>query len=332
MVICSYCKQERMANAMPCNFCGAPASMAMQQNNFGSAWSHGPVMQQAVPSAPSAPSAPTDSSVPPFASFSSLSSNMPSHYQAEQYDASRALVPFSQQGAMGLQPAAHSTHAPTVPLILGQQNHETSLTIPMHEDMIYVPPMYTKPRPIIPRYRVISGLLSFLIVCLVLCAGASYYAKTSGTLNLVNRFITGSGNTPPSIHANNVSLPDPPNKIDRGPAYNIIPSATTTSHLIQDTYIAVQTDKIFRPDEDFALTYSVSPPGKTTGKVIIKWYTNNVLFQTITSNAIQGGNSTSGVVKIAYSEQVEGSVELWWQDQTSNQTQLAQRLYFVVRN
>ena len=231
---------------------------------------------------------------------------------------------------MGLQPAIHATHAPTVPLIPVQQ--ETSLTIPMHEDMIYVPPMYTKPRPIIPRYRIISGLLSFLIVCLMLCAGAGYYAKTSGTLTLVNHFITGGGNPPPSIHANNVSLPDPPNKIDRGPAYNIIPSATTTSRLIQNTYIAAQTDKIFRPNEDFALTYSVYPPVKTTGKVIIKWYTNNVLFQTITSDTIQGGNSTSGVVKIAYAEQVEGSVELWWQDMGNNQTQLAQRLYFVVRN
>ena len=201
----------------------------------------------------------------------------------------------------------------------------------MHEDMIYVPPMYTKPRPIIPRYRVISGLISFMVVCLMLCAGAGYFAKTSGTLNVVSHFITG-GNPPPSIHANNVSLPDPPDKIDKGPAYNTIPSATTTSHLIQDTYIAVQTDKVFHPGEAFALTYSVYPPGKTTGKVIIKWYTNNVLYQTISSNTIQGGGSTSGVVKIAYPEQAEGSVELWWQDLSNNQTQLAQRLYFVVRN
>lgn len=212
-----------------------------------------------------------------------------------------------------------------------QQGQETSLTFPMQEDMIYVPPMYTKPRPIIPRYRVISGLLSFLIVCLALCTGAGYYAKTSGTFNLVSHFITG-GNPLPNIHANNVALPDPPNKIDKGPAYTIIPSATTTSHIISNTYIAVQTDKVFQPGEEFALTYSVYPPGKTTGKVIIKWYTNNVLFQTITSDPIQYGGSTSGVVKIAYSEQAEGSVELWWQDQSNNQTQLAQRLYFVVRN
>src|ERR687883_1190895 len=29
---------------------------------------------------------------------------------------------------------------------------------------IYIPPMYTKPRAIIPRYRIISGFLSVLIV------------------------------------------------------------------------------------------------------------------------------------------------------------------------
>ena len=286
----------------------------MQTNDFGSAWSQGPAPQHA--------------SVSPVAPMPSLPTDWSSHYQAEQYEASKALVPLSQQGPMGLQPAAHSTHAPTVPLIPMQQGQETSLTIPMHEDMIYVPPMYTKPRPMIPRYRAISGLLSVIIVSLLLCAGAGYYAKTSGTLNLVNRFITG-GNPPPSIHANSVStvsLPDPPNKIDKGTAYNIIPSATTTSHLIQNTYIAVQTDKVFRPGEQFALTYSVYPPDKTAGKVVIKWYTNGVLFQTITSDPIQGGGSTSGVIKIEYPEQAEGTVELYWNNQ------FAQRLYFVVRN
>lgn len=236
---------------------------------------------------------------------------------------SKALIPFSQQGTMGLQPATYSTHAPTVPLIPMQQGQETALTIPAQENMIYVPPMYTKPRPIIPRYRVISGLLSFLIVCLALCAGAGYYAKTSGTLTLVSHFITG-GNPPPNIHANNVVLPDPPNTIDRGPAYNVIPSATTTSHLISNTYIAVQTDKVFQPNQQFALTYSAYPPNQ--GKVTIKWYTNKVLFQTMVSNTIQSGGSTSSVVKIAYPEQAEGMVELYWNDQ------LAQRLYFVVRS
>ncbi|HCI79310.1 MAG TPA: hypothetical protein DHW02_06445 [Ktedonobacter sp.] len=269
------------------------------------------------------------SSARSFAPLPSFPSGEPSQSQVEQGDVSKALIPFSQQGAMGLQPAVSATHAPVVPFI-PQQGQETSLTIPGYEDMIYVPPMYTKPRPIIPRYRAISGFVSFLLVCLMLCAGASYYAKTSGMLNTVSHFITG-GNPPPTIHTNNYSLPDPPNKIDKGPAYNTIPSATTTLHLIQNT-IAVQTDRVFHPGEVFALTYSVYPPGKTSGKVIIKWYSNNVLYQTIPSDTIKGGGSTSAYVKIAYSEQAEGSVELWWQDLSTNQTQLAQRLYFVVRN
>jgi hypothetical protein len=228
---------------------------------------------------------------------------------------------------MGLQSALQSTFAQASPqsIAVVPPHPETSITIPSpeQEGMIYVPPMYTKPRPIIPRYRIISGLLSFLIVCLVACVGAGYYAKTSGALNAVGSFVSG-GNLPRNIQATNSTLPDPPNKIDRGPAYNTIPSATTTAHLIQGTYIAAQTDKVFRPGEQFALTYSVNPPNQ--GKVVIKWYTNGVLFYTSTSNTITAGGSTSGVVQITYPQQTEGMVELYWNDQ------LAQRLYFVVRN
>ncbi|HET8911049.1 MAG TPA: hypothetical protein VFN23_06280, partial [Ktedonobacteraceae bacterium] len=40
-----------------------------------------------------------------------------------------------------------------------------------NEGPMYVPPMYTKPRPIIPRYRAVSGLISFIVVTILLCSG-----------------------------------------------------------------------------------------------------------------------------------------------------------------
>lgn len=331
MIICSYCKQQRLSENASCTYCGAPASMIMQSNTSVSAWSW----------SQSSLAQPTEVGASPFSSLSSRASSFPpvssstnfslgrqaNGGQTQQQDGSKSLVPLSQQGGMGLQQALQSTFVPG-PLVPMQPSQETSIAIPPQEGVIYVPPMYTKPRPIIPLYRVISGLLSFLIVCLLLCGVAGYYAKTSGTLDLVNRFITG-GNPPPNIQAKNVALPDPPNKIDKGPAYSVIPSATTTSHLIQNSSIAAQTDKAFQPNQQFALTYSVYPP--TQGKVITKWYTNGVLFQTIATDLIPKGTGTSGLIKIAYPEQAEGMVELYWTDQTGN-VQFAQRLYFVVRN
>ncbi|MBV8695016.1 MAG: hypothetical protein JO183_05955, partial [Ktedonobacteraceae bacterium] len=52
---------------------------------------------------------------------------------------------------------------------------------------IYVPPMYTETRAIIPRYRAISGLLSVIVVVLLMCAGTGYYAKTSGVLSRIGQ-------------------------------------------------------------------------------------------------------------------------------------------------
>src|SRR5206468_9351590 len=80
---------------------------------------------------------------------------------------------------------------------------------PQDETIVYVPPMYTKPRPVIPRYRIISGLLSFLIVTILLCVGTSYYVKASGSLNALGHF---SGlTTPPNLQLTPAAaLPDPP--------------------------------------------------------------------------------------------------------------------------
>ncbi len=76
--------------------------------------------------------------------------------------ASMQLVPFQQM----------------IPAIPGEQ-----------AETVYVPPMYTKPRPIIPRYRIISGMFSVLIVSLLLCGGGVYYAQSHGTFNALARML-----------------------------------------------------------------------------------------------------------------------------------------------
>ncbi len=147
--------------------------------------------------------------------------------------------------------------------------------LPEEESAIYVPPMYTKPRAIIPRYRAISGLLSVLIVAAL--------------------------------------LPDPKANPDFGPGYSIINSATTNSRIDPVSHASAQPANTFQTNQNIYLTYSVQKP-KTPGVVTIKWYTNGSFYQSskpipVTTLAIDG------LAVQQYSKPAEGMVELYWNDE-----------------
>jgi hypothetical protein len=65
---------------------------------------------------------------------------------------------------------------------------------------------------------------------------------------------------------------------------------------------------------------------KTKGIVVIKWYTNGILYTSASSRTIDTGANVTGKAAMQYAKPAEGSVELYWNND------LAQRLYFVVRN
>ena len=192
---------------------------------------------------------------------------------------------------------------------------------PDQGESVYVPPMYTKPRPIIPRYRAISGLLSVLIVTLLLCTGAGYYAKASGKLNALGQF---AGFAPPTNlkPTSTQILPDAPTAQVTGPAYNIINSATTTAN-INSQGVATKTDTVFKPNQTIYVTYSVHPL-KAPGIVTVKWYTNGAFYQANKPSQLIS-SPMAGRTQAAYAQSAEGKVELYWNDQ------LAVSLFFVVR-
>ena len=192
--------------------------------------------------------------------------------------------------------------------------------LPEEAGAIYVAPMYTKPRPIIPRYRVISGLLSVVIVTFLLCVGTGYYAKASGKLATLGQ-LYGMVPPPNVTPIATAPLKDPTTTQQTGPAYGIINSATTTSK-INSQHVAQQQDIVFRPGQSIYLTYSVQHP-KAPGVVVIKWYTNGLFYQSSTTMTITG--AITGYTEEVYVQPAEGMVELYWNNQ------LAIRLYFVVR-
>ena len=188
-----------------------------------------------------------------------------------------------------------------------------------NEGPVFVPPMYTKPRPIIARRRAISGLISFIVVTILLCSGATYAAKVTGQFSFVNTLF---GSTAPASLQPTAQpkLPDPKTVPETGPAKAIIFSATTASS-ITDSLIPIQPSQVFKPGQTIYVTYTVHPKG--SGIVTIKWFTDNQLFHSVSSPKFT--EIKNGSTNLSFPKPLEGRADLYWNDQ------LAIRLFFVVR-
>ncbi|GLV57508.1 hypothetical protein KDH_43440 [Dictyobacter sp. S3.2.2.5] len=243
-----------------------------------------------------------------------------------QQDQQQAMLPVPYQGGMELQEGRQ----PTISLqLVPQQAVEHLLPAePINPDVIHVPPMFTKPRPIVSRYRVVSGFLSVLIVSLLLCTGAGYYAKASGTWDRVMNIYTGKASVP-NVTTGNTNISDPPalTAKDSGPAMNVIPAVSLATHIDKNN-LPIQSQNIFQPGQTFYLTFSVQPPKGQQGKVTAKWYTNGIFYQPQTTpntfkyDPVQVSNVQ---MNMRFDNRLSGYVELYWNDQ------FAQRRYFVVR-
>ncbi len=230
-----------------------------------------------------------------------------------------SLLPMPYTGGAGMPQQRLYVMAPDLPTIhTGGEEDSLLPAIPGEEKPVYVPPMYTKPRAIIPRYRAISGLISFFIVSALLCTGAAYFAKATGKLYFLHQ-IYGDAR-PNNVKPTPIVLPTPQIAPDYGPASTIINSATTASKIDTATAQPLNPTNQFKIGDTIYLTYSVHP--KSPGSVTVKWYTNNYFYQQ--SKPIPITDAVSGYVPIQFLQPEEGMVELYWNNQ------LAVRLYFVV--
>jgi hypothetical protein len=246
-----------------------------------------------------------------------FSSNLPTNGQQQ----SLLPVPYSPQQA-GMAPQQLMTMSPSFPTIqMGSDGRALIPAPPATEPAVHILPTYTKPRPIIPRYRAISGLLSVLIVFGLLCAGASYYAKVTGKLSFLH-VIYGDAHQKNIKPPTTGHLPVPPNALQPGPAFNIIPSATTASRYDAVHHVALDHTNVFTVRQTIYLTYSVHP--RSPGSVVLKWYTNAAFYLASHPMAIPGGKEETGSVQVQFSQPLEGKVEIYWNNQ------IAVTLLFVV--
>src|SRR5579864_171986 len=132
-MLCPSCHSTRPANYEPCPLCYAPS----------------PLMEGAFNSNP-------------MSNNASRAMTPPSMQGVDFYTSestSKLLVPYTGQQPV---PIVRTADFPTIHT--GEEQGALVPAVPGEHDPIHVPPMYTRPRPIIPRYRVISGLISFFVV------------------------------------------------------------------------------------------------------------------------------------------------------------------------
>jgi hypothetical protein len=334
-MFCNYCKSARPENEAPCPNCGAPSSL-LGQFQGGSQGTGEPVSTAWNASATSLNQQWNNNQIPQFSPSSSSAG------PSWQQNAGSQPQPISQQWGMPTQEQQNQQSLLPVPYNGNAQasNQQTPMQMVPFQQMVpalpdeqaetvYVPPMYTKPRPIIPRYRIISGMLSVLIVSLFLCGGGAYYAQANGTLTNVERMVGAI--RPPNVNASAARvIPDPPQQSAvPGPASNIITAATTTLHIIGNT--PREQDTILPVGTPFYVTFSAKPPKQ--GNIMVEWYMNGRYYKTTSSQKTidpKQDPTVNGFVTMTYSIPSTGVAELYWVGQ-GEAPKLAQKLYFSVK-
>ncbi len=186
---------------------------------------------------------------------------------------------------------------------------------------VYVAPMYTKPRPIIPRYRAISGLISVIIVFSLLCGGAGYYAQVTGKLTFFEKLM--GVYTPPSIASNTQgNLTVPSNQVAQGPAANIITSVGISNQIDQNTGLVPVEQNQFTVGETIWLACSATPD--KDGTITVQWYSNGNHYSASTHPAY-GKKQNTFIVHIVFGLPTEGKAMVYWNNQ------LAATVLFVVQ-
>jgi|GEM_PF-528026 len=241
--------------------------------------------------------------------------------QGSQAGKQMSLVPYEPPASFNAQalmpmPNGFPTLSPNVRAV-----NSLLPALPDQEEPVYIPPLYTKPRPIIPRYRAVSGMLSVLIVFTLLCGGAGYFAQVTGKLTPLEKFL-GFYNAP-AMTTGQQALPVPSTEQTPGPANNIVYSVGLGTSVDKNSGQVTTYVNQFTVEQTIHIVCSLNITAPGTLKV--KWYTNNNYdtssVQTTPPN--KTGSYTAGFT-IAFATPAQVRADVYWNDK------LADTLFLVV--
>lgn len=341
-MLCPSCKNFRPANNAPCPFCQAPSPLGQNQaTGQGSGWSgqqpfggsgvwgglgaseadwNAASGQLAFPTSPWQ-NASNSAQQLAFSTTAQQSGNAfwPQTFDAEQAgpEAGSSLLPMPYQGPL---PAQGLMIIPNGFSTLNERMNTLVPALPEadQEAPLYVPPMYTKPRPLISRYRAVSGMLSVLIVFGLLCTAAGYYAQTTGKLVFFQKLF--GTYAPPAITTQTGALTVPSLQQTVVPN-SVITSAAITNRANIDLNTGIIANEVnqFNVNDIIYLTCNFAP---TKGTVMVKWYNGKNLYHT--AQKVTDGKAAGVLFEIVYALSAEGKAEIYW----NNQLQIT--LFFVV--
>ena len=321
-MLCPSCHTFRPVNNGPCPQCNAPSPMAGGQNSSafaqpsGANW--GGLMTPASSGEWNNNVSPASSQVQDNAVWAQVMAPQLMQGQGNMPPAPGSALPVPYTGGQAPAPYMMGSGLPTSTIQQG------GALIPAQSEgdgPIYVPPMYTKPRAIIPRYRIISGLISFIVVIGLLCWGGIYYAQASGKLAFLGQIINP---TRPNIKSTPIALLPTPTVVEvPGPASKIVNSVATASTIDPISGYPKNATNTFTVNQKIYLTYSVH--SNTAGTISFKWYTNGQDYYDSAQMPIpQAKSGVNAYTAQIYAHPAQGMVEVYWNGQ------LAQQVYFVV--
>lgn len=201
--------------------------------------------------------------------------------------------------------------------------------LPEGEDApVYVAPMYTRPRPLIPRYRAISGLISVIVVFSLLCGGTGYYLQSTGKLIFFQQLL--GSYMPPKVTTQQRPFAVPDKKTLPGPGWNKpITSAAISDAADPKTGQVANYVNEFKIGQTIYITCSANT--NNAGQVYVKLYTNGNYYSTLASQGVKAKTIATVIFTAIYAQAAEGKAEIYWTDAKGENSVLAVTLPFVVQ-
>jgi hypothetical protein len=248
----------------------------------------------------------------------------------DEIDPGRALVPSPQN----LAPVNFGEALPAIPGLPQTEEEERALGI---RRPAYIPANGDQHKRRISGFRVISGVLSLMLVCIAACSGLAFLEGH----NIANALRGAPQNiirTAPTVVINYTQVPVTP-VATPGAAAKFVTSATT-AHNVDSNFAPVDISSKFTVNSMVYVVLSVrNVPKGTTHTVSVRWFLNNTDVQLPPSALTTKDISvdSNAYFALLYPQQGLGTVKIYWDRPASdtgdsaNDQALAQTLYFAIQ-
>lgn len=328
-MVCDRCGAQRRPSG-PCPSCGAPPPGGSSLRQYGNRAGDAGRGQRRGSGAGWGNGDRNDYS-PPAGRSNGGNSNGRNHRRGDyqEIDLERALVPSPQD----LAPINVGTGLPAIPGLPQSDDEERALGI---RRPAYIPANSGQRKRRISSFRVLSGVLSLMLICVATCAGTALLAKPRLDGAFANHVI-GSHLTP--VTYNFTQVPATP-AATPGPAVKFVTSATTARN-IDNNFAPVDITSKFTVNSYVYVVLSVrNVPAGTTHTVSVRWFLNGLDIQ-LPPNALTKNDhvvkDVNAYFALQYPQPGLGMAKIYWDrpandsgDGSTNQY-LAQTIYFAIQ-